>query len=73
VLGCALALTGDHVGAARAFAVAEADNLRGGMPWPITDITAGLLDATAAALSPTRFREVRAEAAGATPADLSPP
>lgn len=72
VLGCALALTGDHAGAARAFAVAEADNARGGMPWPTTDITAGLLDATAAALGPTRFHEIRASAAGATLADLTP-
>ena len=73
VLGCALTLTGDHAGAARAFAVAEADNARGGMPWPTTDITAGLADATAAALGPARFRQVRAAAAGATLADLTPP
>lgn len=71
ILGCALALTGDMAAAARAFAVSEAQHVRGGMRWPTLATTEDVLDAVAAAISRAGLEQARADAASLTLTDLA--
>ncbi len=58
-LACTLALTGEHDGAVRAFALTEACHTRLGMPWPASPEVSAVVDAAAVAVGPDAAARAR--------------
>jgi hypothetical protein len=70
VLGGVLARNGDVAAAARVFAVAEAQTVRGGIRWPTFAFTEALLDTVAATVGRAGMEQARGDAAALTLSDF---
>ena len=71
VLGGVLAFSGEMAAAARAFAMAEGQTVRGGVRWPTFAFTEAHLDTVAIAVGRDGTEQARADAAVMTLADLA--